>query len=315
MNLLGRLASIAATLLILSIIIFGLQQLLPGDPAFVLAGEDKSPETIAAIRARYRLDQPIALQYLTWLGNLLRGDLGQSMRLNMSAADLLLQKLPVTLQLATMAFVIAVLLGVTAGALAALRPNSWLDHVASIVGLIGLSIPSFWLGILMIMLVSVQLGWLPASGYVSPFEDLLANLRTMIMPALVLGTGIAAVLMRHTRSAMLEVLASDYVRTARAKGMPEWKIVVKHALRNALIPVITLGALEFGRLLGGSVLTEFVFTIPGIGKLIVDSVFNRDYAIVQAVVMCSAAIFIVLNVLADLTYAWLDPRLRGEDAT
>ncbi|MBM3522997.1 MAG: ABC transporter permease [Alphaproteobacteria bacterium] len=315
MNALARIASIAATLLILSMIIFGLQQLLPGDPAFVLAGEDKSPETIAAIRARYRLDQPIVLQYLTWLGGVLRGDLGQSMRLNMSAADLLRQKLPVTLQLAAMAFLIAIVIGMSAGIVAALKPNSMVDHVASVVGLIGLSIPSFWLGILMIMLVSVQLGWLPASGYVSPFEDPLGNLKTMIMPAFVLGTGIAAVLMRHTRSAMLEVLSSDYVRTARAKGMPERKIVLKHALRNALIPVVTLGALEFGRLLGGSVLTEFVFTVPGIGKLIVDSVFNRDYAIVQAVVLCSATIYILLNLIADLAYLWLDPRLRGEDAS
>ncbi len=314
MKILARAASIVATLLILSVIVFGLQQLLPGDPALVLAGDDKSPETIAAIRARYRLDQPIVWQYLSWLGNVLRGDLGQSMRLNMSAADLLLQKLPVTLQLAAMAFIIAIVIGVTAGTIAALRPNSLVDHCVSVMGLIGLSIPSFWLGILMIMLISVQLGWLPASGYVSPFVDPIGNLQTMIMPAFVLGTGIAAVLMRHTRSAMLEVLSSDYVRTARAKGMPERKIVIKHALRNALIPVVTLGALEFGRLLGGSVLTEFVFTVPGIGKLIVDSVFNRDYAIVQAVVLCSATIFIALNLLADLAYGWLDPRLRGEEA-
>jgi len=292
--------------------VFGLQQLLPGDPAVVLAGEDKTPETIAAIRARYRLDDPVPVRYARWLGDVLSGDLGQSMRLNMSTRDLLAQKLPVTLQLATMALLIAIAIGVTAGVVAAIRVDTAVDHAASLLGMLGLSIPNFWLGILLIMLVSVQWGLLPASGYVGPLEDPLGNLQTMIMPAFVLGNHIAAVLMRHTRSAMLEILNSDYVRTARAKGLSESRVVLRHGLRNALLPVVTLGALEFGQLLGGSVLTEFVFSVPGIGKLIVDSVFNRDFAIVQAVVLCSAAVYIALNLLADLAYAWLDPRLRDE---
>jgi peptide/nickel transport system permease protein len=308
----ARLLSILATLVILSMIVFGLQQLLPGDPALVLAGDDRSPETVAAIRARYHLDQPLIVQYGVWLGNLLQGDLGESMRLNLSVTELLAQKLPVTLQLAVMALLIAILIGVSAGVVAAIRPGSGMDQAVSLLGLIGLSIPSFWLGLLLIMLVSVKWGLLPASGYVSPFQDPLGNLAAMIMPAFVLGIGVAAVLMRHTRSAMIEVLRSDYVRTARAKGLPEGRIVVKHALRNALLPVITLGALQFGQLLGGSVLTEFIFSVPGIGKLIVDSVFNRDYPVVQGVVLCSAVTYIALNLLADLAYAWLDPRLRGQ---
>jgi peptide/nickel transport system permease protein len=309
--MIGRLASIVATLLLLSIIVFSLQQLLPGDPAYVLAGEDKSPETIAAIRQLYGLDRPLPLQYLTWLGNLLQGDLGLSMRLNQTVAQLILEKLPVTCQLAVMALLVGILVGVPAGVLAAVHVDTPIDGTASLLSIIGMSIPNFWLGILFIMVFSVWLGWLPASGYVPFREDPLANLSAMIMPAIVLGSHVATVLMRHTRSAMIEVLNADYVRTARAKGVGTWRIVLKHALRNALVPVVTLGALEFGQLLGGSVLTEFVFTVPGLGKLIVDSVFNRDYAVVQAVVLCSGALYIALNLCADLAQRLLDPRVRA----
>jgi peptide/nickel transport system permease protein len=306
-----RLSALASTLLLLSVLVFSLQQLLPGDPAVVLAGEDRSPETIAAIRELYGLDRPLPVQYLDWLGGLFTGDLGTSMKLNQPVSDLLLQKLPVTLQLALMALVIGLLIGIPAGVLAALHADRPLDGVIGVVAVVGMSIPNFWLGLLFIMLFSVQLGWLPASGYVSPLEDPLESLRTMLMPATVLGTHVAAVFMRHTRSAMIEVLSSDYVRTARAKGASVGRIVVRHALRNAMVPVVTLGALEFGQLLGGSVLTEFVFTVPGVGKLIVDSVFNRDYAVVQAIVLVSGVVYITLNLVADGLQRWLDPRVRG----
>ena len=306
----GRLASILVTLFLLSVIVFCLQLLLPGDPASVLAGEDRSPETIASIRERFGLDQPIPVQYVRWLGNALQGDLGMSMRFNQPVSTLVLAKLPVTFQLATMALLFAVLIGVTAGVLAAVYAGTFVDQTLGVISVVGFSIPNFWLGILLIMVVSVQWGLLPASGYVSPFVDPVQSFRTMLMPAFVLGSQLAAVLMRHTRSAMIEVLNADYVRTAFAKGMPPRRIILKHALRNALVPVVTLGALEFGQLLGGSVLTEFVFTIPGIGKLLVDSVFNRDYPVVQGVVICSGAIYIALNLLADLSYVVLDPRTR-----
>ena len=309
--MIARLASIAVTLLLLSMIVFGLQQLLPGDPAVVLAGEDKSPETIAAIRALYGLDQPLPMQYLTWLGNLLQGDFGVSMRLNRTVAELLLEKLPVTFELAVLALLVGIVVGVPAGVVAAVRVDTPVDGAASLLSIIGMSIPNFWLGILFIMVFSVWLGWLPASGYVSPFVDPIGNLKAMLMPAVVLGSQVAAVLMRHTRSAMIEVLNADYVRTARAKGLDTRRIVMKHALRNALVPVVTMGALEFGQLLGGSVLTEFVFTVPGLGKLIVDSVFNRDYAVVQAVVLCSGMLYIALNLVADLAQRLLDPRTRA----
>jgi peptide/nickel transport system permease protein len=308
--LLQRLATIVPTLFFVSVLIFGLQQLLPGDPAIALAGEERDPETIRYLREKFHLDEPLPVRYWHWASGVLQGDLGESVRIQKPVSELILEKLPVTIQLAAMAMLIALAIGITAGVISAVKKDTWLDYAANVFALWGLSTPNFWLGILLILLFAVQLGWLPASGYVSPFEDLKANLSAMIMPAFVLGNAIAAVLMRHTRSAMLQVLSSDYVRTARAKGLDERVVVLKHALRNALIPVITLGALEFGTLLSGAVLTEQVFTIPGFGKLIVDAVFNRDYLVVQGVVLFTATVYITLNLLADIAYFVVNPRLR-----
>ncbi|MFO1192082.1 MAG: ABC transporter permease [Rhodoferax sp.] len=307
---LRRLLTIVPTLVFVSMLIFGLQQLLPGDPAVVLAGEERDPAVVAFLRAKLHLDEPLPVRYAYWIGGVLQGDLGESIRNQMPVTDLILQKLPVTLQLAVMAMCVALLIGIPAGVVSAVgRGTAW-DYAANLFALWGLSTPNFWLGILMILLFSVQLGWLPASGYESPFVDLRANLESMVMPAFVLGNAIAAVLMRHTRSSMLQVLGADYVRTARAKGLSERVVVLKHALRNALTPIITLGALELGTLLSGAVLTEQVFTIPGFGKLVVDAVFNRDYAVVQGVVMVTATTYIVLNLLADMAYFLVNPRLR-----
>ncbi len=306
-----RLVQLAPTLFFVSVLIFSLQQLLPGDPATVMAGEENDPEVIAQIRARYRLDQPIPVQYLYWIAGVLQGDFGESMRLKEPVLDLILQKLPVTLQLATMAMIIALVIGVTAGVISAVKKDTAWDYAVNVVALWGISTPNFWLGIMLIYLFAVTLGWLPASGYVSPFEDWRQSLSTTIMPAFVLGNSIAGVIMRHTRSAMLQALQSDYVRTARAKGLRERAVIWKHAMRNALTPVITLGALEFGTLLSGAVLTEQIFSIPGFGKLIVDAVFNRDYAVVQGVVLVTASTYIVLNLLADLGYILVNPRLRA----
>lgn len=311
LSLLGkRLLQLLPTVFFVSVIIFSLQQLLPGDPALVMAGEERDPEVIEQIRRQYRLDQPLPIQYFFWIKGVLVGDLGESMRLKVPVADLVLQKLPVTLQLATMAIIIALLIGVTAGVISAVKRDSWVDYLVNVLSLWGISTPNFWLGIMLILLFSVQLGWLPASGYVSPFDDPWMSLKTTIMPAFVLGNALAGVLMRHTRAAMLQALDSDYVRTARAKGLFEKTVVIKHAMRNALTPVITLGALEFGALLSGAVLTEQIFTIPGFGKLIVDAVFNRDYAVVQGVVLVTATTYILLNLLADIGYILVNPRLR-----
>jgi peptide/nickel transport system permease protein len=308
--LLTRIAAIVPTLFFVSILIFGLQQLLPGDPAVAMAGEERDPAAIAYLRAKFHLDEPIPVRYGYWLRGVAHGDLGDSVRIQRPVTGLILEKLPVTLELALLAMTIALVIGVTAGVVSAVKKDTAWDHAANAFALWGISTPNFWLGILMILLFSVKLGWLPASGYVSPSEDLRENLASMIMPAFVLGNAIAAVLMRHTRSAMLQVLSADYVRTAKAKGLPARAIVLRHALRNAMIPIVTLGALEFGTLLSGAVLTEQVFSIPGFGKLIVDAVFNRDYSVVQGVVLFTASAYIGLNLVADVAYVLIDPRLR-----
>jgi peptide/nickel transport system permease protein len=309
--ILHRLALLVPTLVLVSMLVFGLQQLLPGDPALALAGEQRDPTVIAYIRHRYHFDQPLPVQYFLWLGGVLRGDLGESIRIQRPVVELVAEKLPVTLELTVFAMAIALLIGVPAGVMAAVKRGTVWDYVANAVALWGLSTPNFWLGILLILLFSVDLGWLPASGFVSPFESLSRNLATLIMPAFVLGNAIAAVIMRHTRSSMLQAMRSDYVRTARAKGLSEARVILRHALPNALQPVITLGALEFGALLSGAVLTEQVFSIPGFGKLIVDAVFNRDYAVVQGVVLITATFYTLLNLAADVLYAVVNPRLRA----
>ncbi|MCW8087281.1 ABC transporter permease [Sabulicella glaciei] len=309
--LLRRLGQVIPTLLILSVLVFALQQLMPGDPALILAGEERGdPEVLAQIRSELLLDRPLVEQYLHWLWRVLHGDFGFSWRIRLPVAELILSKLPVTFQLASMSFVIGVALGVPLGVLSAVwkdRPADWLING---VALFGISMPNFWLGIMMILLFSVQLGWLPPSGYVPLWEDPVQSLATTIMPAFVLGTGVASILMRHTRAAMLSALAQDYVRTARAKGLAERRVVFRHALRNALIPVVTLGTVEFGKLLAGAVLTEQIFTIPGFGKLVVDAVFNRDYPVVQGVVLATALIFVTLSLIADLLYMAINPRMR-----
>jgi len=309
--ILRRLGAILPTLFFVSVMIFGLQQLLPGDPAIAMPGEERDPSVIAYLRGKFHLDEPLPVRYGYWLKGVMHGDLGESVRIQRPVSSLIVEKLPVTLELAGLAMVIALTIGITAGIVSAVYRDTWVDYVANVFALWGLSTPNFWLGILLILLFAVKLGWLPASGYVSPFEDLKGNLASMVLPAFVLGNALAAVLMRHTRSAMLQVLSSDYVRTARAKGLDERVVILRHALRNALMPVVTLTALQLGELLSGAVLTEQVFSIPGFGKLIVDAVFNRDYSVVQGVVLFTATAYIVLNLLADVAYVLINPRLRG----
>lgn len=305
-----RLLSAIPTLILVSLFVFTLQKLLPGDPVLAMAGEERDPAVMAYLRDKYRLNDPVPLQYLHWVGNVLQGDFGTSLRTEQPVTTLLASKLPVTIELAVLALIIALLIGIPTGVISAVRKGTAVDYGANVLALSGISIPHFWLGIVLIMIFAVKLHWLPASGFVPLGENLGQNLKTLILPAFVLGAGLSGVLMRHTRSAMLEVLRADYVRTARAKGLFPRTVILKHALRNALMPIVTLTTLLFGELLGGAVLTEQVFSIPGFGKMIVDAVFNRDYAVVQGVVLCVAIGFLLLNLLADVLYRMINPRLR-----
>jgi len=306
-----RLLVAIPTLLIVSVFVFLLLKLLPGDPALALAGEERDPQVIETIRVKYGLDQPLPVQYVRWLGGVLQGDFGVSIRTRLPIGEMIVEKLPVTLQLSLQAMIIALLIGIPAGVLAAFKRGTPTDYIVSMLGLGGLSIPSFWLGIMLILLFAVSLGWLPSGGYVGFFESPLANFRYTLLPSLVLGTSAAAIVMRHTRSSMIATLQQDYIRTARAKGLREYVVVTRHALRNGLIPVVTTATLHLGELLSGAVLTEQVFGIPGFGKMIVDGVFSRDYAVVQAVVLCAAVMFLLMSLIADIAYVILSPRLRS----
>jgi len=297
------------TLFIATIVVFVGVRALPGDPAIALSAENPSPQVIAAIRHEYSLDKPLPVQYVVWLGKALHGDLGTSPKTGLPVAQSLAERLPITLELTILAMVIAIAVGLPIGILAAVRRGSLADYLASTSAIAGLSVPHFWLGILFILAFAVNLQWLPASGFV-PLTDPGANLAHMIMPAAVLGIGMAAVVMRQMRSAMLESLGADYIRTARAKGMSEGVVVGMHALRNSLITVVTVLGLQLGVLISGAVITEQIFIIPGIGKLTIDSVFSRDYPTLQGVVLITATGYIVANLITDICYSLLNPRIR-----
>jgi peptide/nickel transport system permease protein len=300
----------AVTLLLISLIVFTGVRMIPGDPARVLAGTEADAAGLEEIRQKYGLDAPLPVQYLRWLGLALTGDLGESIRTRTAVTSMVAGKLPITVELACLSLLVALAIAIPAGVVAAVRRNTAWDVVASGVSLCGVSIPNFWLGIMLILLVSVRLGWLPASGFVPIAEDPIGNLKRMVMPALVLGTGLAAVLMRQTRNAMIEVLSADYVRTARAKGLAQGAVVLRHALRNGLIPVVTILGLQMGTLMGGAVVTEQIFVLPGFGRLIVEAVFTRDYPVVQGVVLITAASYVLINLLVDVSYTMLNPRIR-----
>jgi peptide/nickel transport system permease protein len=307
--LLRRVGVSLITLFIATVVVFVGVRALPGDPAVALSAESNNPKVLHAIRVEYGLDQPLPVQYVKWVGQALQGNLGTSPKTGLAVSQSLAERLPITLELTVLALFIAVAVGVPIGILAAARRGSVADYVASTTAIAGLSVPHFWLGILFILAFAVRLEWLPASGFV-PLSDPLGNLSHMIMPAVVLGTGLAAVVMRQMRSAMLESLGADYVRTARAKGMGERTVVGLHALRNSLITVVTVVGLQLGTLISGAVITEQIFIIPGIGKMTIDSVFSRDYPSLQGVVLVTATGYIVANLLVDLAYSVLNPRIR-----
>lgn len=297
-------------LLLASLVVFAGARSLPGDPAIALSGEGHDPTVNAVIRAKYGLDRPVPVQYARWAALAVRGDLGRSIRTGLPVAEMIVRRLPITLELAILATAITIALGVPTGVLAATCRGRPVDYIMNGIGLFGLSVPPFWIGLVLILVFASTLKWLPASGYVPLLVDPVENLRRMMLPAFVLGSGFAAWVMRQTRSAMLEALRSDYVRTARAKGLPSTAVVMRHALRNSLITVVTVLGLELGVLISGSVITEQIFLIPGFGKLIVDAVVTRDFPIIQGVALVSAVAYIGVNLLVDAIYARLDPRIR-----
>jgi peptide/nickel transport system permease protein len=292
-----------------SVLVFAGVRAIPGDPALAFAAEDRDPQVLAEIRAKYGLDDPLPVQYVRWIGLAVQGDLGTDTR-GLPVAETIVTRLPLTLELAGLAILIGAAIGIPAGVIAAVRRGKASDYAATTVALFGLSVPHFWLGLLLIIVFAVNLDWLPAGGYVPFREDPLGNLEHMLMPAVVLGTGLSAVLMRQMRSAMLTSLAADYVRTARAKGLSEWSVVGRHALRNSLITITTVLGLQLGALISGAVVTEQIFGIAGFGRLTVDSIAQRDYALLQGVVLVAAAGYVVVNLLVDLTYSLINPRIR-----
>jgi peptide/nickel transport system permease protein len=310
--ILRRLALLVPVLLGVSVVTFTLVRLIPGDAALLAVGVDQrtSPETIAAIRKSYGLDQPQPVQYVKWMGKVLSGDLGTSLRTKRTLTQELWLRLPVTVELAILAALIGTIPALIVGVLAAVKRNSGLDYAATVATLLGVSVPNFLLATLMVLTFSFWLGWLPAIGYVSLREDVVGNLRVMLMPAVSLSFPLAAILMRNTRSAVLEVLGQEHVRVARAKGLSANQVLARHVLPNAAIPVITVAGIQVAALLGGTVIVETIFGLPGVGRYIFEAIANRDYPVVQGVTLVIATLFVLVSTVVDILYAVVDPRLR-----
>jgi peptide/nickel transport system permease protein len=311
-----RLLFAVPVLMIVTILVFSLLHMLPGDPATAILGQEATPEMRAALQQQLGLDKPLVVQYFNWLGGVFQGDLGRSLIDNSSVADLIMKRLPVTLEMTIGTFLVAILIAIPVGIISATRPGKWADYVSTFFALGGMSVPHFWLGLMLIVLFSVNLGWLPSSGYVPFFTNPLANLAAMIMPIVATGMRESAVLMRMQRSSLIEVMSADYIRTAYSKGLKERTVIWRHALKNSLIPVITSSGNIISGLLGGLVITETIFSIPGFGKLIVDSIFNRDYVTVQGAILVSALLVVIVNIAIDILYTLIDPRIaerRGKE--
>lgn len=309
-----RFLELVPTLFLASIVIFLIIVMSPGDPAVVMAGSEATPADIAAERVRLGLDKPLPVRYVVWLSDVVHLNLGYSLYTKRPVTRIVFEAFPQTLKLALVSFLLSILIGFPLGMLAALKQNSKLDSLITGFNALGLAIPSFWLGILLILFFSVQLKWLPPSGVGDPDQNAISNLRYLIMPVITVAFSNLAVFARFLRSAMIDVLGADYVRTARAKGLREQAVVSRHALKNAMIPVVTILGIQFGRMLGGAVVTESVFAYSGIGRLSVLSILNRDYPVVQATLMLVVLLFLLINLAVDVAYGYLDPRVQFERA-
>jgi peptide/nickel transport system permease protein len=300
-------------LLLVTLVVFVVMRTLPGDPILALVGNSESnfdAETLAALREKYGLDDPLPVQYVEWLGSALRGDLGISTRNGLPVAEQIRDRFPATLQLGVFALLIALVIGIPAGVIAAIRRNSPADVAVTLVAMFGVAVPNFWFSMILIWVFVVELGWLPASGFVGVWQDPVRALEHIALPAIALGLALSASIMRQTRSQMLEVLSQDYVRTARAKGLRSWTVVMQHALRNALLPVVTVIGLQIEGLLAGSVIVESMFSIPGIGRLAVQAINQRDYPTLQGAVLLFGVTTVLVNLITDLMYAFIDPRIK-----
>jgi len=297
-------------LLGISIIAFFLIRLVPGDTVTALLGANYNEEQATILRAKYGLDKPLVLQYFIWFKNVLVGDLGNSFFTREPVLAAIADRLPVTLQLMFMSFLYSIFIAIPLGTIAAIKRNSVLDYGASFVGLLGVSVPNFWLGTLFILFFSLNLKWFPSGGFISFFEDPVQNLQYMIMPSVALGASVGAVVMRMTRSSMLEVLGQDYIKMAEAKGVKDRRLIIHHALKNGFIPVVTVLGIQLGYLLGGSVVIEKIFSLPGVGQLSLQAITNRDYALMQGCILLVASGFVIINLIVDIIYAFLNPRIR-----
>ena len=306
----GRLVALIPVLLVVAAVVFLLIHLTPGDPARVLLGQDATPEQVQALRHDLGLDRPLLVQFALWLGRALRGDLGLSFFQHLPVTSDILQHASPTLLLSLMAITVSLLIGIPAGVISAVFRNSWLDQGSLALAMLGAAVPSFWLGLSMIVIFAVNLGWLPSSGYRSPAEGLGLSLHYLILPAFALGLPNSSLIIRFTRSSLLDVIGNDYIRTARAKGVGERTVIFHHALRNALVPILTVIGLTFAALMGGAVVTETVFSLPGIGQLVVSSVLRRDYPVIQGVILMVATAYVLINLGVDLLYFLVDPRVK-----
>ncbi|WP_175631940.1 nickel ABC transporter permease [Virgibacillus siamensis] len=308
--LLRRLSLMVIVLFLVSIIVFSLVNILPGDPAMLMLGIEATPESLEALREEMGLNDPLYVRYFDWVAGVLQGDLGYSIQDHSPVMKILLSKIPVTLELTALAFIIAIIIALPIGIISAIRKGTALDYTSTTLALTGVSVPSFWLGILLIYVFAIILGWFPPSGYVPLSENIWKSLMLMLLPAITLGTRMAAELMRMVRSSLLEVMESDYIRTGYSKGLIEKSVVFGHALKNALIPVLTVSGLQLTTLFGGTVIVETIFAVPGLGRLILDSILTRDYPVVQGVVLFMALSVVAINFLIDILYSILDPRIK-----
>lgn len=302
-----RILGMIPLLFVISLIAFMFVHLIPGDPARLIAGTDATIEEIENIREKYGLDQPLYQQYFDYMANLFQGDLGQSIVTGRPVLDMLVERFGPTLSLTFASMAWALIFGLLIGVISAVKRNKWPDHLSMFLAVSGVSIPSFWLGLMMIQLFSVQLGWFPTGG-IGGFE-------TYILPSFTLGAGVAAIIARFTRSSLMDVLKEDYIRTGRSKGLTEFKVINRHAVRNALIPVVTMSGLQFGFLLSGSIITETIFSWPGLGRLLINSITARDYPVIQSEILLFSLEFLLINLLVDLLYGFLNPKIRYEEGS